>query len=168
MISLFLYLLFFVFFFNDTATTEIYTLSLHDALPIEGEPPGFARYYSQDRCFVSITLASEPVPELAGLGAELRQTGAPWIEITLSDRADLAGEFVRWEVATAIAGAVLGIDPFDEPNVQESKDNTAAILAQIEKTGVVPEGEPRTREDGVLVYASEKLWEKLTSYTPGH
>ena len=137
-------------------------------VPVEGEPPGFARYYSQDRCFVSITLASEPVPELAGLGAELRQAGAPWIEITLPDRTSIAGEFFRWEVATAIAGVALGIDPFDEPNVQESKDLTAAILAQIEKTGEVPAGVPRSREEGLEVYASDDLWRKLTSQVPGH
>jgi len=137
-------------------------------VPVEGEPPGFARYYSPDRCFVSITVASEPMPELAGLGAELRQAGAPWIEITLSERADLAGEFFRWEVATAIAGAVLGIDPFDEPNVQESKDRTAEILAQIEKTGVVPQGSPRSRDEGVETYASDELWKSLTANTPGH
>ncbi len=137
-------------------------------IPVEGEPPGFARYYSEDRCFASLTLASEPSADLARLGAELKQAAAPWVEIVLPRRVELAAEFYRWEVVTAVAGAVLGIDPFDEPNVQESKDNTAAILAQIEKTGVVPEGEPRTREDGVLVYASEKPWEKLTSYTPGH
>jgi len=137
-------------------------------VPIEGEPLGFARYYSPDRCFVSITLAFEPVPELTSLGAELRQAGAPWVEITLEDRTELAGQFYRWEVATAIAGAVLEINPFDEPNVQESKDNTAAILMEVERTGKAPTGEPRSREDGVDVFASEKLWSALTSQTPGH
>ncbi len=118
-------------------------------VPVEGEPPGFARYYSEDRCFVAITLA-------------------PWVEITLEDRTELAGQFYRWEVATAIAGAVLEINPFDEPNVQESKDNTAAILMEVERTGKAPTGEPRSREDGVDVFASEKLWSALTSQTPGH
>jgi len=140
----------------------------HGIVPVEGEPKGFARYYSPDRCFVAITVASEPAPELSGLGAELRQSGAPWIEIALSDRADLAGEFFRWEVATSLAGAVLGIDPFDEPNVQESKDLTAGILAEIEKTGATPAGRPKTREEGLEVYASDDLWRALTSNTPGH
>ncbi len=140
----------------------------HGIVPVEGEPQGFARYYSPDRCFVSITVASEPAPELSGLGAELRQAGAPWIEIALSDRADLAGEFFRWEVATALAGVVLGIDPFDEPNVQESKDLTAGILAEIEKTGEAPVGRPKSREEGLEVYASGDLWRTLTSNTPGH
>jgi len=137
-------------------------------VPVEGEPPGFARYYSEDRCFVAITLQGTPVPELVGLGSELRQTGAPWIQITLSDRTDLAAGIYRWEVATAIAGAVLGIDPFDEPNVQESKDATAAILAEVERTGDVPVGQPRSRDEGVEIFASEDLWGKLTSHAPGH
>ncbi len=137
-------------------------------LPIEGEPPGFARYYAPDRCFVSIALASEPVAELSSLGAELRQAGAPWVEITLADRTELGAQFYRWEVATAFAGAVLGIDPFDEPNVQESKDNTAAILAEVERTGATPTGEPRSREDGVDVFTPGALWSALTSGTPGH
>jgi glucose-6-phosphate isomerase len=137
-------------------------------VPVEGEPPGFARYYSADRFFVSIALASEPVSDLAGLGTELRQAGAPWIEITLSERAELAAEFFRWETATAIAGVALRIDPFDEPNVQESKDNTAAILVEIEKTGDVPSGEARSREEGVEVYVTDRLWRTLTSNTPGH
>jgi len=137
-------------------------------VPVEGEPPGFARYYSEDRCFVAITLQGEPAPELVGLGSELRQTGAPWIQITLSDRAELAAEIYRWEVATAIAGAALEIDPFDEPNVQESKDATAAILAEVERTGDVPVGQPRSRDEGVETFASEDLWGKLTSHAPGH
>ncbi len=137
-------------------------------IPVEGEPPGFARYYSPDRCFVSITLGYEPVPELSSLGAELRQAGAPWVEITLADRTELAAQFYNWEIATALAGALLEIDPFDEPNVQESKDNTAAILAEVERAGEVPEGVPRTREEGVEVFASDSLWSALTSNTPGH
>ncbi len=140
----------------------------HGIVPVEGEPPGFARYYSSDRCFVSITLASEPNPELSGLGVELRQAGAPWIDIALADQADLAGEFFRWETATALAGGVLGIDPFDEPNVQESKDLTAAILARTEKSGEAPAGEPRSREEGLEIYASDALWRRLTSNAPGH
>ena len=60
------------------------------------------------------------------------------ITFDLDDKYDLAAEFFRWEFATAVAGAHLGIDPFDEPNVQESKDNTKAVLQQYEQSGVAP------------------------------
>ncbi|MBI4364602.1 MAG: transaldolase, partial [Candidatus Latescibacteria bacterium] len=137
-------------------------------VPVEGEPPGFARYYSDDRCFVSITLESAPSPEIARLGAELRQAGAPWIEIALANRGQLAAEFYRWEVATATAAALLRVNPFDEPNVQESKDRTTAILARFEKSGALPGGAPRTRDQGVEVYAPDPLWERIAAGAPGH
>jgi hypothetical protein len=61
------------------------------------------------------------------------------VEFRLADRLDLAGEFYRWEIATAVAGAVLGIDAFDQPNVQESKDNTKRLLAHFASHGSLPE-----------------------------
>jgi glucose-6-phosphate isomerase len=137
-------------------------------VPVEGEPLGFARYYSPDRIFVSITLDSEPGSEITRLGTELRQAGAPWVEIALAERSQIAAEFYRWEVATAIAAAVLQVDPFDEPDVQESKDHTTAILARFEKSGAMPAGAPRTRDVGVEVHASDPLWERLTAGAPGH
>ena len=60
------------------------------------------------------------------------------IVFELEDKYDLAAEFFRWEFATAVAGAHLGIDPFDEPNVKESKDNTNAVLDQYEQNGSTP------------------------------
>ena len=69
----------------------------------------------------------------------LARSGHPILTFTLQDRYDLAGEFFRWEVATAMAGHLLGIHPFDQPNVQESKDNTARVLDSIQSTGRVPE-----------------------------
>jgi len=63
------------------------------------------------------------------------------VTLTMRDKLDLGGEFFRWEVATAIAGSVLGIDPFDQPNVQESKDNTKKVLAQFKAKGKLPPAE---------------------------
>ncbi len=137
-------------------------------IPVEGEPPGFARYYGPDRCFVSIATASEPHSDLERLTAELKDAGAPWFGIELRDGADLAAEFYRWEVATALACSSLGIDPFDEPNVQESKENTTAILAGFEKTGAWPKEEPRTRDQGVEIYAADAIWETLSAGAPTH
>ena len=63
----------------------------------------------------------------------LADAGHPVIRITVNDPIDLGAEFVRWEVATAIAGAVLGIDPFDQPNVEEAKELTRKVLARHER-----------------------------------
>jgi hypothetical protein len=85
---------------------------------------------------VRIRLAgsSGPGPSADGTPADelldrLEEAGHPVISLGLSDPVDLGGEFVRWEVATAIAGAVLGVDPFDQPNVEESKELTRRLLA---------------------------------------
>ena len=86
------------------------------------------------------------------LGA-LEERGAPYVEIRLKKPAQLGAEFFKWETATALAGASLAIDPFDEPNVQESKDNTARILEAFELSGEMPLGSPRLVESGIELYA---------------
>lgn len=137
-------------------------------VPVEGEPLGFARYYGPDRSYVSIVDPSEPHEDLDRLLGELRDGGAPWFGIEIRDRADLAAEFYRWETATAIACAALGVDPFDEPNVLESKENTMTILAGYEKTGEWPIGECRARDQGVEIYAAKDLWQMLAAGAPSH
>jgi glucose-6-phosphate isomerase len=137
-------------------------------VPVEGEPVGSTASYGGDRVFVVITSASEPSDHLAGFAQELRHAGQPVVEIELRDREDLAAAFYTWETATAVAGAVLGINPFDEPNVQESKDNTGRLLAAFEKEGSLPEDAPRMREEDVEVHASDALWERLTAGAPTH
>ena len=74
------------------------------------------------------------------------------IRIILRDVLDLGAEFFRWEVATATAGALLGIDPFDQPNVQESKDNTKSLLAEYRAQGKFPEEKPILESDGLKIY----------------
>jgi glucose-6-phosphate isomerase len=84
---------------------------------------------------------------------ELNQRGAPLVEIRLKVPTQLGAEFFKWEAATALAGASLAIDPFDEPNVQESKDNTARILEAFEASAEMPLGSPRLAESGIELYA---------------
>jgi glucose-6-phosphate isomerase len=135
-------------------------------IPVEGEPPGPAGSYSDDRLFAVLRLAGGSPEPPAALVEELRRAGAPVVEILLADRDSIAGEFYRWEVATAVAGVVLGINPFDEPNVQESKDNTARILAGHERSGTWPGVAPRGVENGVEVHASDALWKQILDGTP--
>jgi len=99
-------------------------------VPIVGEPPAAAEAYAADRCFVFVALASEADPALSRLALDLRRIGHRVEKIVLADAFKLEAEVLRWEVATAAAGIVLGIDPFDQPNVQESKDNTKRILTE--------------------------------------
>jgi hypothetical protein len=107
-------------------------------VPVDGEPLGDPSFYGSDRVFVRISLAGSAGPaEAIGKDvdaqlAALAAAGHPLIRIPVAERIDLGAEFVRWEVATAMAGAVLGIDPFDQPNVEEAKVNTRAVIAAFE------------------------------------
>lgn len=93
-------------------------------VPVDGEALGESSVYGEDRVFVGVSVGDEA---LDGLDA-LAEAGHPVIRLTLSDVHDLGAEFWRWELATAVAGWVLGINPFDQPNVEESKANTARVL----------------------------------------
>jgi len=104
-------------------------------VPVEGEPVGKPAVYGDDRVFVYIRMDGD-APNRAVQALE--KAGQPVVTLTLRDKLDLGGEFLRWEIATAIAGAVLRIDAFDQPNVQESKDNTKKVLASFKSRGKLP------------------------------
>jgi transaldolase/glucose-6-phosphate isomerase len=104
-------------------------------LPVVGERVIPAISCGPDRAFVSMRLAKEKEdPRLSAI----EKRGAPVVRIVLPDLVDLGVEFFRWEVATAIAGALLRINPFDEPNVTESKQNTARLLEAFTEQGKLP------------------------------
>ena len=107
-------------------------------VPVDLEPLGTADVYGTDRIFVRITLdgsvgvTGPDGRNVDALLADLAAAGHPVIRISMPDLIDIGGEFVRWEIGTAIAGIVLGIDPFDQPNVDEAKENTRRVLAALE------------------------------------
>ncbi len=107
-------------------------------VPVEGEPVGKPAVYGDDRLFVYIRMDSEPANAQV---RALEKAGQPVVTLTLRDPLDLGGEFLRWEIATAVAGSLLGINPFDQPNVQESKDNTKKVLIQFKAKGRLPAAE---------------------------
>ena len=118
-------------------------------VPVDREPLGAASAYGSDRVFVGISLADSPDPS-GGLLDALAAAGHPVIRIAIDDPIDLGAEFVRWEVATAFAGAILGIDAFDQPNVEEAKERTRRLLAG---TASHPDGgstAPAARDIGEL------------------
>ena len=106
--------------------------------PITGEPLLSPSDYPGDRVFVSITSgdASGDDRRLLQKAARLKEAGHPVIDFILKDRYELGGEFFRWEVATAVVGAVLKINPFDQPDVEDAKQRTRALLSDLEAGGV--------------------------------
>lgn len=127
-------------------------------VPAENEPAAPAEIDGRDRVFVYLGLKGSKgtAPALKALAA-MEKAGHPVVRLELSDRYDLAGEFFRWEMATAVAGQLMGINPFDEPNVSESKANTTRILAQFEAARALPEEAPAVTEKGVSLWSTGKV-----------
>jgi transaldolase / glucose-6-phosphate isomerase len=125
-------------------------------IPIDGEPPGPPDFYGDDRVFVQLRSASAPDAAADEHVDRLQRAGHPVVRIVWADRYSLGAEFFRWEFATAVMGAVLGINPFDQPDVEESKVVTRRLAAEYEKTGKLPEEEPLLQENGMALFADEK------------
>lgn len=119
-------------------------------VPIVGERTSDPSGYGDDRCFVHVRLADDPEDADA---VSVAMSDLADEVIVLDDPLDIGAEFVRWEVATAAAGIVLGIDPFDQPNVQESKDATKELLAAFRSNGRLPQPGPLVSEPGISVTA---------------
>jgi len=124
-------------------------------LPVVGEPPSFPSVYGNDRLFIYIHLKDEVDEVLESMVDDLQDAGQPIVFIEMDDRLDLGREFIRWEMATATLGAILGINPFDQPNVQESKDNTNRLLREMSQVGKLPEPSATLVEGPLRFFASE-------------
>ena len=121
-------------------------------LPVADEPLGDPAVYGEDRMFAYIRLGRGDGGALErGVGA-LRGAGHPVVTIQMDDLLDLGQEFFHWEIATATAGAILGINAFDQPNVQESKDNTNRLLDVVRKEGRLPEEKPALVQGSLGLY----------------
>lgn len=107
-------------------------------VPVVGEPLGKPDVYGNDRLFVYLRLGDQFDRRVRALA----KAGHPVVTLELRDAHDLGAQFYLWQVATAVAGSVLRIDPFDQPNVQESKDNTARLLEAFTKKWTLPAGKP--------------------------
>ncbi|MDE2823563.1 MAG: glucose-6-phosphate isomerase, partial [Chloroflexota bacterium] len=111
-------------------------------VPIVNEPLTTAENYDNDRLFVYLRVEGDGDKEVDEAVKDIRDHGHPVIVITLGDSQDLGGEFFRWEFATAVSASILGVHPFDQPNVQASKEQTVAVLDEIEGTGELPKTDP--------------------------
>ncbi len=121
-------------------------------LPVDGETPGKPGNYGGDRLFVHLRLTGDDTHD--EFVQSLIGTGHPVIRIDVEDTYDLGGEFFRWEMATAVAGHVMDINPFDQPNVESAKVQARTMLDAYARDGRLPEQKPSVVEGDISVYTS--------------
>ncbi len=122
-------------------------------LPVAGEPLSTPEVYGHDRLFVYVGYQDTPDTENRDKLKTLEEAGHPVVTILMNEPLDLGAEFFRWEVGTAVAGAVLRINPFDQPNVQESKTATDRVMKVVQEQGHLPAGPAAAAEaDGVSYF----------------
>ena len=135
-------------------------------IPVDREAIGPPTAYGDDRLFAYLRLEDAPDAAQDAAVAALEKAGKPVVTIRVATRYDLGEEFVRWEIATAIAGAVLGINPFNQPDVEASKIVTKSLTSEYEKTGKLPSEAPFFEGEGVKLFADAKNVDALKKGTP--
>jgi transaldolase/glucose-6-phosphate isomerase len=130
-------------------------------VPVDRERLGPPDSYGDDRVFAYLRLEDGADSAQDAAIAALEKAGKPVVRIRVASKYDLAEEFVRWEIATAIAGAVMGINPFNQPDVEASKLATRALTSEYEKTGKLPAESPFFEGEGVKLFADPKNTEAL-------
>ncbi len=124
-------------------------------IPVDDEPLGEASVYDNDRVFVYIRYADRAVPEQDTIVDALQSEGHPVVRIDCKSVLNLGQEFFRWEVATATAGSLLGVNAFDQPNVQESKEFTRFYLEEFKKNGRLPEESSVFTDGNVRIFTDD-------------
>ncbi|MGX5774350.1 bifunctional transaldolase/phosoglucose isomerase [Methylorubrum zatmanii] len=130
-------------------------------IPVEGEPVGVPAVYGEDRLFVYLRLNGHADARQDEAVKILESEAQPVVRIDLDKVERLPQEFFRFEIATAVAGAVLGINPFDQPDVEASKIETKKLFAAAEETGALPAETPIFEDDTVALYADAANAEAL-------
>ena len=124
-------------------------------IPLAGEPLGDTSVYDLHRLFVFIRNAGDPDSTQENVVDALERAGHPVVRIEVRSPQHLGQEFFRFEIATAVAGAILGINPFDQPDVEASKVATRAMTDAFEKTGSLPSEPPACTDNGIVLYTDE-------------
>jgi transaldolase / glucose-6-phosphate isomerase len=125
-------------------------------IPLAGEPLATPECYGSDRFFAYLELDGSTDPSQQQAMDALEQAGHPVARIRVKDIWHVGQEFFRWEIATAVAGAIVGIDPFDQPDVEASKDKTRALTQDYERSHRLPAEAPMFRENGLALYADPR------------
>ena len=133
-------------------------------IPVSGEPLESPECYGDDRLFLYLRLEGDDNESVDNAVGALQQSGQPVVGLGLKEKYDLFSEAYCWEFATAIAGSVLGIHPFDQPNVQSAKDMTDNVLAEYRASGKLPAMENYSSMDGLLVQVSPGDYLAIMAY----
>jgi len=123
-------------------------------IPVDREDIIGADDYGDDRVFVYLKVAGDD--ERDGAVERLEKAGQPVVRIVLSETLNLGQEFFRWEIATAVVGAILEINPFDQPDVEASKTVTKKLTSEYEETGTLPDEKPIFEADGIKLFTDER------------
>jgi glucose-6-phosphate isomerase len=138
--------------------------------PVDREAIGPPEVYGNDRVFAYVRLKSaadvSAQSDLDAKVAALEAAGHPVVTIEIEDLYEIFGQFFTWEIATAVAGSVMGINPFNQPDVEAAKIETRTLTTEYEKTGELPERQPVLSEAGIELYATEAYAAKLRSAAP--
>jgi transaldolase/glucose-6-phosphate isomerase len=125
-------------------------------IPVDGESIGAPEVYGKDRVFVYVRLQDGADPKQdAGISA-LEKAGQPVVRMQVANNYELGQEFFRWEIATAVAGSIIGINAFNQPDVEASKIETRKLTDEYEKTGSLPQETPFYEEKGIKLYSDDK------------
>ena len=133
-------------------------------IPVDGEWTGPPDVYGDDRVFIYLRFMPEPDQAQDAAVDALEHAGQPVIRIAVADRYDLGQEFFRWEMATAVAGSILGINPFDQPDVEASKIATRRLTDDFEARGVLPAETPFVETDGLQFFADARNEAALAAF----
>lgn len=133
-------------------------------IPVDREQVQNADTYGNDRVFVLLDVEDDfDNQETLAILKQLEENGQPVIRINLIDRKHLGQEFFRWEFATAVAGSLMKINPFNQPDVESAKIEARKITEEYEQTGELPEETPFFEADGIKLFSDEKNADELNS-----
>ena len=124
-------------------------------IPVDRESIGAPGVYGNDRVFVYLRHEAKPDAKQDAVTA-LEKAGQPVVRISVPDIYDVAGEFFRWEIATAVAGSVIGINAFNQPDVEASKLETRKLTSEYEQKGSLPPESPIVADGGILLYTDPR------------
>jgi transaldolase/glucose-6-phosphate isomerase len=125
-------------------------------IPVDREALGAPEVYGNDRVFAYMRLESAPDPKQDEAVAALEAAGHPVVRIAVDGIYDLGEEMFRWEIATAVAGSIIGINAFNQPDVEASKMVTRKLTTEYEQTGSLPAESPILEDGGIKLYTDEK------------